>query len=231
MMADLSLVSIVLPVYNEASTIGAALDALTSVRGPKEILVVDGGSSDSTREIAIARGVSVLIARRGRACQMNAGAQAAKGGILLFLHCDSRLAPEALEKMHTVLASTKAIGGCFQLAMDDPSPIFRLVCFMSNLRARWSKIYFGDQAIFARRDKFIAVGGFSDLEMMEDWDLSRKLVRQGKLAQIAATVTTSVRRFQRRGIWPTIWLMQKLKIMYLCGVSTDILRRYYDDVR
>jgi rSAM/selenodomain-associated transferase 2 len=231
MTADLSLVSIILPIYNEASAIGAALDALNLVRGHKEILVVDGGSSDGTGEIAVDRGVSVINACRGRARQMNAGAQAAKGSILLFLHCDSRLSPEALEQMHTALDTTKSIGGCFQLAMDDPSPIFKLICFMSNLRARWCKLYFGDQAIFTRRDSFIAVGGFSDLEMMEDWELSRKLARQGKLVQVSATVTTSARRFQRQGIWSTIWLMQKLKIMYLCGVPTEVLKRSYDDVR
>lgn len=231
MTVNNQLTSIIMPVYNEEAVIAKSLEALFALRGQKEILVVDGGSGDRTLEIAKTYGVTTIKSGRGRARQMNAGAYAAKGDILLFMHGDSRLSPEALETLQTTVALTGAIGGCFKLAMDDASLTLKVVCFMSHLRARFAKIYFGDQGIFVLRDSFIAMGGFPEIELMEDWELSRKMRGRGKLVELQSEITTSARRFHAKGIWKTIWLMQKLKLMYLFGVPAETLRRYYDDVR
>lgn len=225
------LVSIIIPVFNEAGTISAMLDSLKSLRGAKEVIVVDGGSTDGTAQLAAASGFLTISAPRGRARQMNAGYQHASGEVLLFLHSDSRMASDALEKMRAVLEDEQVVGGGFRLAMDDPSPVLGMVCFLSNLRAKWGRVYFGDQGIFVRREVFAAVGGYRDMPIMEDWELSGKIAGKGGLVQVPAVITTSARRFRQGGIWRTIWLMQKLKLLYLCGVSPDRIRRYYEDVR
>lgn len=225
------LVSVIIPVLNEANTISATLASLQAMRGEKEVIVVDGGSTDGTKELVAASGFSAVSAPRGRARQMNAGVGYTSGEILLFLHGDSRLRPDALEKMQTVLRDQKVIGGGFELAMDISRPVLNMICFFSNLRARWTKVFFGDQGIFVRRSAFMEVGGFPDIEIMEDWELSRRLSKMGNLQQVAAPVTTSGRRFYQGGIWRTIWLMQKLKLLYLCGVPSATIKAYYQDVR
>lgn len=177
-------VSIIIPVLNEAATILAALDAVKDLHGEKEVIIVDGGSTDGTAEIAAAGGCLPVLADQGRARQMNAGARHAKGEILLFLHSDSRLEPGALEKMKLILRDPHVVGGGFKLAMDDASAVLGLVCFLSNLRARWGGVYFGDQAIFVRRRVFEEVGGFPEIDIMEDWALSRRLSGMGRLKQV-----------------------------------------------
>jgi rSAM/selenodomain-associated transferase 2 len=225
------LVSIIIPVLNEASTIAATLESVKALCGEKEVIIVDGGSTDGTKELVATSGFLIVPAPRGRARQMNIGVQHARGAILLFLHSDSRLQPDALEKMRHTLQNTKVVGGGFQLVMDDASPVLKMVCFFSNVRARWGHVYFGDQGIFVRRNVFEEVGGFPDIAIMEDWELSRRLTRLGTLQQVTSTITTSSRRFRQWGIWRTIWLMQKLKLLYLCGVPPATIKDYYRDVR
>jgi rSAM/selenodomain-associated transferase 2 len=225
------LVSIIIPVLNEVNTIAATLESITKLHGEKEIIIVDGGSTDGTRELISSSGFLVISAPQGRAKQMNAGARRARGEVLLFLHGDSHLQFDALKKMQFALQDAQVVGGGYQLVMEDTSLVLKMVCYFSNLRARWGQIYFGDQGMFVRRRAFEAAGGFPDIEIMEDWELSRRLSRMGILKQVPASITTSSRRFRKGGIWRTIWLMQKLKVLYLCGVPPATIKDYYRDVR
>lgn len=225
------LVSIIMPVLNEASTIAATLASIKRLNGKSEVIIVDGGSTDGTEKLGAETGCLVVSAPQGRARQMNIGCRYANGEILLFLHSDSWLPPDALQKMAGVLQDPQVIGGGFRLTMNDPSPVLKLVCWFSNLRARWGHVYFGDQGIFVRREAFATVGGFPDIEIMEDWELSRRLAKIGMLRQVPAIITTSARRFRQGGIWRTIWLMQKLKFLYLCGVPPATIKQYYQEVR
>ena len=221
-------ISVIIPVLNEARVIGSTLATLNRLTGIKEILVVDGGSADETRAIA-ARMAVVIDSPRGRAQQMNAGARQADGEILLFLHADTLITQAGLDQLDLACRRPGVIGGGFRLSFDDPAWIFKLIALGSNLRARWHRIFFGDQAIFVRREVFRAVNGYPEMPIMEDWALSQRLKNRGKLVLLPAKVITSSRRWHQHGIWKTIFLMHKLKLLYLLGKSPNQLKQKYPD--
>jgi rSAM/selenodomain-associated transferase 2 len=221
-------VSIVVPVVNEAGTIVAALNALAACRRDgAEVIVVDGGSSDATVERCAGLADRVLQAPRGRARQMNAGAQAAQGDILLFLHADTLLPEGALVAIEQALAPGTAEWGRFDVRIAGNSMLFPLIAGLMNRRSRWSGIATGDQAIFVRRDSFDAVGGFPDQPLMEDIELSRRLRRHGRPACLRPPVVTSGRRWERDGVWRTILLMWRLRLLYWLGTPAERLARAY----
>ncbi len=223
--------TIVMPVLNEAQGIAAALLALAPLmaRGVR-VVVADGGSSDDT--LARARrfdGVKVIQAPRGRAAQMNAGAQAASGaGILLFLHADTTLPPDADRFIALSLAQGHHVWGRFDVRIAGRPWMLRVVAAFMNVRSRWSGIATGDQALFMTRAAFDAVGGFPEQPLMEDIEMSRRLKALSPPACLRARVTTSGRRWESRGVWRTIALMWRLRWAYWRGASPQALARRYE---
>ncbi|MFA5385195.1 MAG: TIGR04283 family arsenosugar biosynthesis glycosyltransferase [Eubacteriales bacterium] len=222
-------VSIIIPTFNEAGTIRGAIEHLRPFSKAVEVIVADGGSDDGTPDLVESE-VRVIIASRGRALQMNAGAQKASGNVLLFLHSDTRLPHSFLDQLNLALADSGLVGGAFKMKIDHPGLFFYLASAGSNIRAAHG-IYFGDQTIFIRRDAFIKIGGFPPIELMEDWEFSRKMHQVGKTMLLAGPVKTSARRWLIHGKWKTAWLMHKMKILYLLGVSPADLKKMYADRR
>jgi rSAM/selenodomain-associated transferase 2 len=223
-------ISVIVPVLNEEKSIAETLQTLQQLK-PDELIVVDGGSTDGTREICQRFGVALYLSRPGRAAQMNFGAQRASGDVLLFLHADTRLPPSAFDDIRMALQDRKVLGGRFDLQLDNPRPLLKLVGFMISLRSRLSKVGTGDQAIFVRREIFRELGGYPDIPLMEDVALSRALKRRGTVASLRSRVVSSARRWETDGIGRTIWKMWTLKTLYLLGISPVRLKRYYDDTR
>ena len=218
--------AIVVPMLDEAATLPALLVHLAGWRARGcEVVLVDGGSRDDSVEMARAAGFRVLIAERGRARQMNAGAQACGGALLLFLHADTRL-PEAADAMVRAALAVQAWGR-FDVRIDGRPLMLRVVAALMNLRSRLSGIATGDQAIFVRRDVFEAVGGFPDQPLMEDIELSCRLLRVSRPACLRARVRTSGRRWEQRGVWRTIALMWRLRWAYWRGVPAERLAEAY----
>ncbi|ENO91447.1 TIGR04283 family arsenosugar biosynthesis glycosyltransferase [Thauera phenylacetica] len=218
--------AIVVPMLDEAATLPALLVHLAGWRARGcEVVLVDGGSRDDSVAMARAAGLRVVVAERGRARQMNAGAQACGGALLLFLHADTRL-PEAADAMVRAALAVQAWGR-FDVRIDGRPLMLRVVAALMNLRSRLSGIATGDQAIFVRREVFEALGGFPDQPLMEDIELSRRLLRVSRPACLRARVRTSGRRWEQRGVWRTIALMWRLRWAYWRGVPAERLAEAY----
>ena len=215
--------SIVIPVLNEAAVIGGTLASLAPLRARgHEVIVADGGSEDATRELAAPLADRVVIAPRGRARQMNAGAAAAGGDALLFLHADTRLPAGADDLIF--LSLEKFQWGRFDVRIDGAHPMLRVVAFAMNLRSRLTGIATGDQAIFVRHGMF---RGFPEIALMEDVAFSNVMKRRSPPACLRAKVTTSGRRWHRQGVLRTMFLMWRLRLAYFLGAAPDDLARRY----
>lgn len=223
-------ISVIIPVLNEEKTIAATLRAL-AVLASQEIIVVDGGSSDCTREICSSFGVKFLTSERGRGRQMNLGARQASGDVLLFLHADTRPPPTALVDIARALGDTRCVGGRFDVDLEGSHPMLKVVGELINLRSRLTWVGTGDQAIFVRRRVFERIGGYPDIPLMEDIALCRALKRVGDVACLRSRVVTSARRWERDGLWRTILRMWTLKFLYLAGVPPARLKQFYADTR
>ena len=225
-------ISIIIPVLNEAKAIAQTIHQAQNATAV-EIIVVDGGSTDGT--IQAANHVQVLTAPPGRATQMNAGAAAASGDILLFLHADTHLPPEFDTWVRQTLAQPGIIAGAFELKIDGQNPGLRLVEKMVNLRSRYLQMPYGDQAIFLKTTTFQQLGGFPSQPIMEDFELMRRLQRMGKIAMAKRRavgiaplpVLTSARRWQKLGILKTTLINQIVIIAYFLGVSPNRIASWY----
>ena len=219
--------SIIVPALNEAACIEATLAAAQAARlEGAEIVVVDGGSTDATRELAAPLADRVIDAPRGRAAQMNEGARAASGDTLLFLHADTLLPSD----VHAVVAAALASGrewGRFDVVIAGAAPMLAVVAMLMNARSRWTGIATGDQAVFATRAAFEAAGGFPEIPLMEDVALSKALRRRSPPACLRARVVTSGRRWERGGMLRTILLMWRLRLAYALGADPHGLARRY----
>lgn len=223
-------ISVIIPVLNEESTIASTVESVKSL-GPAEVIVVDGGSADRTREISERFGATVLSSPRGRARQMNRGAREAKGDIFLFLHADTRLPSSALDDVQSALRDPRFAGGRFDVTLDGNRWILGVIGNLISLRSRLTKVATGDQAIFVRRAVFERIGGFPDIPLMEDIAFSRALKRKGKVACLRSRVITSARRWEIDGVWRTVLRMWTLKLLFLAGISPVRLKRFYADTR
>lgn len=220
--------AIVIPALNEAANLSRLLPDLARGCPGADIVVVDGGSGDDTAAV-VARlpGPRLLESARGRAVQMNHGARAAGGDTLLFLHADTRLPDGAARAIEQTLAEPGVVGGRFDVRFDNERPLYRIIAWFMNTRSRASGICTGDQAIFVRRADFEAVGGYPDIPLMEDIELSRRLKRRGRLRALRLRVTTSARKWEREGPLRTIGLMWALRFLHFCGVAPARLHRWY----
>jgi rSAM/selenodomain-associated transferase 2 len=223
-------ISVVIPVLNEEKTIAASLRNLASL-APYEIIVVDGGSTDSTRAICDSFGVKVLASERGRARQMNQGARQASGEVLIFLHADTRLPDCAFRDIASALADPLFLGGRFDVELEGEHWMLKVIGRMISYRSRVTKVGTGDQAIFVRREIFERLGGYPDIPLMEDIAFCRQLKRLGKVACLRSRVVTSARRWEVDGVGRTILRMWTLKSLYLVGVSPTRLKQFYADTR
>ncbi len=225
-------ISMIIPALNEAKSIATVLARLDSFANVEPI-VVDGGSEDDTVAIAQAVGVKVVTAPKGRAGQMNAGARAATGEILLFLHADTflpfsgdRVVRQTLQPPLDARRSVP-VAGAFELAIDAPLPSLRWIERLVNWRSRWRQMPYGDQAIFVTAETFWELGGFPEQPIMEDFELIRRLRRRGRIAIVAPPVVTSARRWLKLGVWQTTFINQAIVIAYLLGVSPAQLAAWY----
>jgi rSAM/selenodomain-associated transferase 2 len=220
--------SIVIPVWRELRHLDPLLGRLSADFAQDEIIVVDGGSDDGSPDLVrrFPR-IALIEGARGRARQMNAGARVATGEVLLFLHADTRLPPGARTAILDALGDPRAVAGRFDVQFDNPRGIFRMIAALMNLRSRVSGISTGDQAIFVRRTVFESLGGYAEIPLMEDVELTRRLKRAGRQAALRLRVTTAARKWEQEGVARTIVLMWTLRLLYVCGVSPARLHRWY----
>ncbi|MBD2682242.1 MULTISPECIES: TIGR04283 family arsenosugar biosynthesis glycosyltransferase [Nostoc] len=223
---DAAKISIIIPAINEAGNIKEAI-ATTKNSINIEVIVVDGGSSDDTAAIAQSLGVKVISSSPGRAVQMNAGAVAASGEILLFLHADTRLPAGFDEMICTALQQPGTVAGAFNLRIDASLLSLRWVEFGVKWRSHFCQMPYGDQAIFLSKAVFQEIGGFPELPIMEDFELMRRLKVKGRIAIISTPVVTSARRWLQKGVFKTTLVNQIVIIAYFLGVSPARIRRWY----
>lgn len=231
-MPDPFSLSVIVPVWMEAAGVTDTLRVLQPIRARgHEVVVVDAGSSDRTVELARPLCDRVVVSEKGRALQMNAGAAAAKGDLLLFLHADTRLPANSLEHLTSFIRSRRAWGR-FDVRLSGERPLFRVIAWFMNQRSRLTGICTGDQAMFVRRDAFDALGGFQPMPLMEDVEFSRRLCLVSRPFCIKEPVVTDSRRWQKHGAWRTIFLMWQLRWRYWRGESPESLAQIYrSDVR
>ena len=220
--------SIVVPVLNEVAGLPNTLAALQSYRDAGcEIIVVDGGSSDASIDVASQQADLVISAKAGRAAQMNAGASQASGQMLMFLHADTRL-PNNVDAILQQLRAEKLQWGFFPLALSGGALSFRVIEWFINHRSRWFSIATGDQALFCSRDTFNFLQGFTDIPLMEDIEFCKRAKRlAAPFILISSKVTTSSRRWEQRGVMPTVLLMWRLRLLYWLGVNPRRLALQY----
>ncbi|MEG4092091.1 TIGR04283 family arsenosugar biosynthesis glycosyltransferase [Microcoleus sp. Pol12B4] len=219
-------ISIIIPVLNEAPTIASVISSALQAKNV-EIIVADGCSSDGTADIAKSLGVRVISTAPGRATQMNAGASAATGDILLFLHGDTLLPRGYDDSARRVLANPSAVAGAFELKIDACRLSLRLVERGVKCRSNFLQMPYGDQAIFLNAVTFEKIGGFPDLPVMEDFEFVRRLKKQGRIEIVTQAVLTSARRWQQLGVLKTTTINQIVIIAYFLGVSPDRLAFWY----
>jgi rSAM/selenodomain-associated transferase 2 len=222
--------SIILPVVNEADGINKIVSHIRANDGAgvAEIIVVDGDPLGKTINAIQDTGVITAIAEKGRACQMNRGAALAAGEILLFLHADTFVPAHFLERVATIMRNMRFVAGAFDLGIDSERRIFRITEKYVFLRTRVTRVPFGDQAIFVRKEYFNKIGGYRDIPLMEDIELMTRIKRRGdRIVVIPAKVLTSARRWEREGILFSTFRNWALQLLYVFGVPPEQLVKWY----
>jgi uncharacterized protein len=223
-------ISIIIPAVNEAEHIGKTIGSALS-GAAVEVIVVDGGSRDGTAEVARRHGARVLDSARGRGIQMNAGAAAARGEVLLFLHADTRLPMGYLPHVRRMLSRPGTVAGAFALGIDSSNPLFRIHEAVANFRSRARQMPYGDQGIFLLRRTFESIGGVAPVALMEDLDLVRRLRRIGQIHIANGRIRTSPRRWLRFGLLKTSLLNQVLVIAHALGIEHQQLQEWRESGR
>ena len=222
--------SIVIPVLNEAESINFVINQINTIsRDFKvEIIVADGDKNLSTNAAIEDKSVIKLSSLPGRSVQMNTGAEAACGDIILFLHADTILPDNAFHEMADAMADPSYVGGAFSLGFASNSSAMRFIAWVANIRTKITRVPFGDQAIFLRREYFLSIGGFKEIPLMEDVELMNRIKKHGdRIRLIPSRVRTSARKWEREGVFRTNMRNWSIQIMYLLGVSPERLFQYY----
>jgi rSAM/selenodomain-associated transferase 2 len=222
-------ISVIIPTLNEAGCLGAMLKEVRKQQ-PAEIIVVDGGSSDATCELARVAD-RLLHGPRGRAAQMNFGAIQAKGDILLFLHADCTLEAGALQAVEQCLRQRGVAAGCFRMSVLASGLLYRLIGACATARVRMTGLIYGDQGLFVERRLFQKIGGFPELRLMEDVFISKRLRRQGRIVVAPRRIFVSPRRWQRQGILHQTLRNWTLTTLAAGGVHPNRLAAFYPVVR
>jgi len=234
------MISVIIPTLNESTQLPETLKRVRASLGQSdEIIVADSGSEDDTREIAVRDGARVVRCHRGRGVQLKAGAGAATGDILLFLHADTHLPADAADLIRRSLESPNVLGGNFVLRFDAPGLLPQLFAAVYNARSRRSRLFYGDSAIFIRRTVFDAVGGYPEAALMEDWAFCLALRAEARrrnpdlplsqtLPLLETPVITSARRFHgKRGLaWRMVGVWMLLHLLYVCGARSEALEQW-----
>jgi rSAM/selenodomain-associated transferase 2 len=223
------MISVIIPVYNEEKSIRDLLNSFC-YSNELEIIVADGASIDQTVELAQNYPVRIVKTIKNRSNQMNEAARIAKGDILVFLHADCRLEEESLEEIRDI-SHKGYVGGCLTQRIDSDKLIYRVIETSGNIRAKLLKVFYGDQAIFVKRDAFFKVDGYDDVELFDDIMFSRKLKKLGDTCVLKSRVYTSARRWERQGIIKTTLINWILTLGFLLGISHRNLKQIYHDVR
>lgn len=223
-------ISVILPVWKEASIINHTIANILSseYRGDVEIIVVDGSAEGETIHAVQNKEAKKVISEKGRSWQMNSGASLAHGDILFFLHADTLLPKDALRAISSVMQGREFVGGAFDLGIDSHRTVFRLIETAASLRSRITRIPYGDQGIFIRKDYFHTIGGFKEIPLMEDVDLMRRIKKAGdKICILPLRVKTSPRRWEREGIIRCTLRNWSLIALYYLGIPSEKLAKHY----
>ncbi|MBE9221503.1 TIGR04283 family arsenosugar biosynthesis glycosyltransferase [Cyanobacterium stanieri LEGE 03274] len=223
-----SKISVIIPVFNEQFFLEKNISFFIGLAKNSEVIFVDGGSDDKTREILITNGFCVILSpRANRGFQMNLGAKIAKGDILLFLHGDTFLPSNYYQEINDLLSRRRVVAGAFNLAIEGNNSLFYFISWMVKVRSHLFSLPYGDQGIFMKKETFKTVGGFSEIAIMEDFAMIKKLQKIGKINIAHGYVTTSARRWQKLGIFKTTLINQIMIIGYYLKINPDQLAKIY----
>lgn len=221
------MISIIIPTLNESAHLPNTLQSLSRLKGHFEIIIVDGGSTDGTASVLPdQKGIQLITMRNAqRAGQMNAGAEAASGDILWFLHADMEVPENSLACIEASCNAATTVGGSFRMRFDCPEWPYSLLGFFTRINSRfWT---FGDQGIFVKKNVFAAIGGYTSLPILEDLELQLRLRQIGRFVKAPATVTTSSRRYRQRGVWREFLRDVRVVIGFFLGVRVGFLKTWY----
>jgi len=219
-------ISVLMPAFDEAAFIEAALSTAAEALPGAELIVVDGGSRDATVAVAAAHAI-VVRSTSSRGASLNSAAHLARGDVLLFLHADTRLPRDASGEIRRVLASDRVVGGAFRFAFDDPSPIAQAIAAWVNFRSTAFNVFLGDQALFVRKDVFLQAGGFREWNLMEDLEILHRLRDFGQLRMTRSAIATSARRHVRDGWFRTVATVWLVTLLHAVGVPSRTLAWLY----
>lgn len=220
--------SVIIPTYNEEAILHSLLSSLRALR-PDEVIVADGNSSDRTAAIATPL-AKVVLSERGRGTQLNAGARASSGSILLFLHADTRLAPGSLQAIRECMQDAEIAGGNFDVRFEGTDWTATVFTHVNRWRRKMG-VFYGDSGIFCRRDVFERLGGYRPWPLLEDYEFARRLRRAGKLAMLNEPIFVSDRRWRNSSLFAALWTWFWIQGLYLAGVHPEQLAKWYRDIR
>lgn len=224
------MISVIVPIYNEEKILAKNSLHFQALSHKAELIFVDGGSLDKSRQIAKKYG-QVLMTKKGRACQLNYGAGYAQEDIVLFLHADTVIVQDTLMSIEDAVRNKSYIGGCLTQRIDKESFAYRLIESFGNIRARVTKVFYGDQGIFIRKDIFSKMSGFPEVPIMEDVIFTKNLRRQGETTVIPDRIIVSPRRWDKAGIVKTMFLYTLIDILFWLRFPLDKIKKLYDDSR
>ena len=219
-------IAAIVPLLNECRVLPEMIKTVRQL-GVDELIIVDGGSSDGSRDLLEKSDLFWISSDAGRARQMNAGAKQCDSDILLFIHADTSLSSSDVEVVRSVMEAGHYVAGRFDVTLSGRHPALAVIAWMMNLRSRLTRISTGDQCQFVRRSLFEKIGGFPELPLMEDVALSRRLKSEGKIASLRQKVVTSSRRWEQFGIYKTVLLMWKIRLLFWLGKPADELAAIY----